>query len=234
MHWNFEETKPDRLLMGTAFDVALFFLAVVLVVLIAVMPSNDLASGAAPGESIFWNSFYLSGPVALLWIGVFLRRRKRLHKAHGSSVLPEELSAIYSLINGLIVIMIGGWVVYSALNARLDSGAQQTHYAQVLQKEVEEEGRFESYQLFLTDWRHEGETLVLQVSSDLFDKVSPVETCLRLVIQPGAFGHEWIVENEPYQRSTLARNPGSEYQCREIWQQKNRLADSSISLSGRY
>ncbi len=234
MQWNFEETKPDRLLMGTAFDVGLFFLAVVLVVLVAVMPSNDLASGAAPGEPIFWYSFYLSGPVAILWLGVFLRRRRRLLKARGSGVLPEELSAIYSLVNGLVVIMIGGWLAYSALNAHLDEGQRQTHYAQVLEKEVEEEGRFESYQLLLSDWRHDGETLVMHVSSALFDQITVPETCLRLVVQPGAFGHEWIVENEPYSGSPLTKTQGSEFQCREAWKQQNKLADSSTPQSGRY
>ncbi len=234
MQLNVKDNETDRLLMGTAFDIGLFFLAVVLLFLVAVMPSNSLASGAVPGEPVVWYSFYVSAPIAFLWISAFLQRRRRVLKGRGSSVLPEELSAIYSLVNGLIVIGIGGWLVYAGLNAFLDRGQQQTYYTHVLDKVVEEGGRFENFQLVLSSLKHEGGTLVLNVTSDFYDQVDAADSCLRLVVRPGAFGHEWIVENEPYKWPDMTADKDWQYHCRIAREQKIKLVDSFSSGLSRF
>lgn len=234
MQWNFDNSRPDKMLMGTAFDIGLFFLAIVLLFIVAVLPDNELASGAAPGEPIFWYSLYLSGPVALLWVGVFLHRRKSAMRLGSNNALPHELSAIYSFINGLVVIVIGGWLTYSALNAYLDKGQQNTYYSYVLEKNIDDEGRFEKFELLLSDWKRDEGTRVLSVTSDFYESVDAADSCLRLVIQPGAFGHEWIVENEPYRWSDTAADTDWKYQCRAAWEQKTRIVDSSRAGSGRF
>lgn len=225
MQWNFEDSRSDRLLMGSTLDIALFFLAVVLVFVVAVLPTSELASGAAPGEPLLLSSLYLSGPVALLWVGVFLHRRRRATKNGRLSPMPDELTAIYSLVNGLVVIGIGGWLIYGAMNAFFDRGHHEVHFAYVLEKSVKDDGRFENFELQLSDWNSESGTVTLDVASDFFEQIEAEDSCLRLVTRPGAFGHEWIVENQPYKRSDIAVNKDWRYQCRAAWEEKTRLVE---------
>ena len=232
MRSSFGHSRHDKMVMGTAFDIGLFFCAISLVFMVALLPGTDLASGVAPGEPVVWYSFLLSGPVALVWIGVFLRRWRNTVNNNEDDELPSELSAVYSLINGLVVIGIGGWLIYAALNAHLDRGQPQTHYAYVFDKSVDERGRFEDFQLFLSDWKHENGTLIMSVASDLYERIDVQDSCLRLIVRPGAFGHEWIVENEPYKRSDAGTEKDWAYQCRATWEQKARLVDSARHGSG--
>lgn len=223
MHWNFEDSRKGRLRLGVAFDVLLFFVAVVLVIAVAVLPTSHFTSGAVPGQNTFWGSLILTGPIAFLAIIVYARWRTRLVQKDYLAPPPEELTVTYRLVNGLVVLMIGGWAAFGALNAWLDRGVGDVYYTHVLDKRVEDDGRFENYLLTLENWQGRGRPLVMTVDSEFYDGVTVTDSCLRLVIKPGAFGHEWISDRQYFQRHSADLLAVSNWRsrCRAEWQARS-------------
>jgi len=203
MQWNFDERHFGNGRLVVAADILLFFVAVVLIIGAAVLPTNHFASGAVLGAATFWHSLLLTGPIGFIIVVGYLGWRRRIRRMMPRLADPEELTIAYRFVNGMVVLSIGGWVLYSALNAKLDHGQKTIIFSPVLGKTVEDDGRFESFHLTVANWHKFGGTIDIAVSDTFYKTVRQKGGCLRLVVKPGAFGHEWIVRRDHFTSQTL-------------------------------
>lgn len=228
MQWNFDDSRSGRLRYGAVADVLLFFISVVLVIAVAVLPTSSFTSGAVPGQDTFWSSFVMTGPIALLFCAAYLRATRRPKRSMDYIPRPEDLTISYRLVNGLVVLSIGGWALYGALNAWLDGAEGWEVYAQVQDKTVIEDGRFEDYTLVLDDWSGRSAPVILSVDSSFYDNVDAQKTCLHLVIKPGAFGHEWIAETDYYPRASNEGEGAQSASCKAEWQARSAKLNGNL------
>jgi hypothetical protein len=219
MHWNFEKDQANRLRFGAVGDMLLFFFAVVALIGFAVLPTSSFGSGVLPGQGMFWQSFVFTGPLALVFLVAYVRWLRRSRAKAYLSPQPEELTVTYRIMNALVVLLVGGWALYGALNARLDSGPSRIYYTYVLDKTIDEDGRFENYNLTLANWDGGAKPLTLAVDSTFFGAVDVEDSCLRLVVRPGAFGLQWIEQHQHFEH-TLNFTGGRDNwmgKCQAVW-----------------
>ncbi len=238
MHWNFKSDKPKGRGYGTFADAVLFFMAVVLVIAVAVLPVSHFTSGALPGQHVFRHSLLFTGPIGFVMLAFYWRWLRKAKRQCYLSVQPEELTVTYRLVNGLLVLFIGGWGMFGVLNARLDRGDAYVYYSQILDKTIDTEGRFENYKLLLAHWQAENDPIEMAVDSKLYSAVSGKSECLRFEVKPGAFGSEWMVSHQHFALETVAYDFEDKSQtiCEAAWAQKiaqqghSKVAQSDIEL----
>jgi|GEM_PF-4359655 len=223
MHWNFDTSTRADSSAGNALDVGLFFVAVVLITGIAVLPEYFLTYEAAPHEDLLWSSLLLSSPIALVTF-LMIRKSGRQPVIYDDAILAtDQLTRAYRIVNSMVIIFVGGWAAYGGLNSWLDSGPSEIYYTQVLGKEADDGGRFERYKVVVSDWRGGNKPVELVVNNSFYERIQPGRNCLRLTVKAGAFGHEWIADRtyiEQVVAASATKNPeplNLLARCEGIW-----------------
>ena len=214
-------------------DSLLFFIVVVLAFALAIVPHSRLASGIIHVEESMLYSIYLSGPFVLFWVGVYARKLSRNNSSASEGCLSAELCDAYRFVNGMAIIFSSGWLLYAGLNAKLDESAQEVHFSSVMDASAIKDGKYERYDLLLSSWRNRQEGLRLSVDYGLFEALSAEESCLRIIVRHGAFGHEWIEEKQVFFPENALIGPGYEQYCEQSWQQQHKLVKVQMGQVGR-
>ena len=194
MRWNFDTGMRSDRATSKALDASLFFVAVVLITAIAVLPEYFITYEAASNEDLLWSSLLLSAPLALVTFLMIRKPRRSLNIYDDTHSVTEQLTRAYRIVNSMVIIFVGGWALYGCLNSWLDQGPGEVFYTQVLGKEADDDGRFDRYSIEVSDWRGGQDPVELIVNNSFFEKVKEGRSCLRLTVKAGAFGHEWIAD----------------------------------------
>ena len=131
-------------------------------------------------DSLWYSTSALFG---FTWLAVIMIRGRS--SSHHEFMLIVVISLVSFLLAGF------GGELY--LNGYLDQGEPTKHSVVILAKKTKKEKSGREYRAYVESWREGRKHERFGVSKNIYRKIVPHQTMMRVTTKPGKFGFEWVV-----------------------------------------